>query len=408
MSSSSDSLDQLNRSRDLDDYPSTHLERPSSNTSGLNLSPSPIVLSENHDFQQNSVRSDTLNVGSLSVDNSEQLNTGFSNHNNSDQALEQAIQNLENLFTKSIKFSATSGIEDARNIIEKRKADRAEVNIDSLTHEEFTKWSKIHSKKFIAPSSCDKNANEATVIVFQSRDPHIPPQADESYRKYKDSLVERAGLEVRADYYKQLVSEKKYPAWSVKYKPPMNLVTNQQTAEKLVQTRRETSMTMINCNIELIKSRIEELKIENDVHLSALRSYYQSHGGGYYDSLPTALDFVAKNTVKESNVMYQSYNKKYAALFANPEGALWDDLPDHITRPQGVYPLRTFSQPRSNSMGQSGTQNQVFRPPPGNRGQSRYSNRSNNFERNISRLVNRAVNQRLSQKPKRLNFQRRN
>ena len=160
-------------------------------------------------------------------------------------------------------------------------------------------------------------------------------------------------LRIKSAFYDALSSNEIYPAWTIAFQPPPNLMTNIHQIETVVSLHKAQAKDMLKTLSLMSSDEAKNCKERADAATQAIKAYYQQPGASKYN-LDEALNALVTLTKRSQKLVHAEQQKKFLELSHKPTFALYSGCPENFL-PENIKNQRL----------------QPFQLPPWERSQSR-------------------------------------
>ena len=192
---------------------------------------------------------------------------------------------------------------------------------------------------------------------------YLPAQS--CWREIRRFLHKEMNLRIKSSFYEVLSKNEIYPAWTIAFQPPPNLMTNPQQIETIVSLRKNQTKDMLKALSLVSSEETNNCKERADASTQALRAYYQQSVASQYN-LDEALDALVTLTDRSQKLVHAK-QKKFLELSQKPPIALYIGCPEQFIPDQiKTKDYSLFCPPRDRSQSrptQGGMVNSANRKP---------------------------------------------
>ena len=110
---------------------------------------------------------------------------------------------------------------------------------------------------------------------------YLPAQS--CWREIRGFLHKEMSLRIKSSFYEALCKNEIYPAWTIAFQPPPNLMTNLQQIETIVSLRKNQTKDMLKTLSLMSSEEANNCKERADASTQALRAYYQQSAASQYN-----------------------------------------------------------------------------------------------------------------------------
>ena len=181
----------------------------------------------------------------------------------------------------------------------------------------------------------------------------IYPPAQMCWREIRGFLHKEMNLRIKSAFYEAISSNEIYPAWTITFQPPPNLMTSTHQIETVVSLCKTQAKDMLKTLSLMSSDEAKNCKERADVLTQALKAYYQQLAASQYN-LDEALNALVTLTERSQKLVHAEQQKKFLELSHKPSLALYSRCPENFM-PEHIKNQRL----------------QPFQPPPWERSQSR-------------------------------------
>ena len=136
-------------------------------------------------------------------------------------------------------------------------------------------------------------------------------------------------LEIRAEMHRQLLNSQAFPAWTLCFRPPANLLATNEQVDTVMKFRIEQAETTMRFYISILEEEAKTAHIEADNHKKVLCSIYSEQEGKKY-SVDEALQALLNLTQRARTTQIQIHQKQFNIISESAKLALWQDIPPHF------------------------------------------------------------------------------
>ena len=203
---------------------------------------------------------------------------------------------------------------------------------------------------------CTNNANpiitQVTTRNYQSQGQgqvlvDIYPPAQTCWREIRGFLHKEMNLRIKSAFYDAISSNEIYPAWTIMFQPPPNLITSIHQIETIVSLCKTQAKDMLKTLSLMSSDEAKNCKERADAMTQALKAYYQEPAASQYN-LDEALNALVTLTERSQKPVHAEQQKKFLELSHKPSLALYSGcpenfIPEHIKN-QRLQPFQLHPQ----------------------------------------------------------------
>ena len=180
----------------------------------------------------------------------------------------------------------------------------------------------------------------------------IYPPAQMCWRDIRGFLHKEMNLRIKSSFYEAISSNEIYPAWTIMFQPPPNLMTSIHQIETIVQLCKTQAKDMLKTLSLMSSDEAKNCKERADAVTQALKAYYQQAVASQYN-LDEALNTLVTLTKRSQKLVHAEQQKKFLELSQKPSLALYSGcpenfMPEHIKN-QRLQPFQPPHRERSQS-----------------------------------------------------------
>ena len=180
---------------------------------------------------------------------------------------------------------------------------------------------------------------------------YLPAQM--CWREIRGFLHKEMNLRIKSSFYDAISNNEIYPAWTIEFQPPPNLMTSHHQIETIVSLCKTQTKDMLKTLSLMSSDEAKNCKERADAATQALKAYYQQPAASQYN-LDEALNALVTLTERSQKLVHVEQQKKFLELSHRPSLALYSGCPENFM-PEHIKNQRL----------------QPFQPPPWERSQSR-------------------------------------
>ena len=136
-------------------------------------------------------------------------------------------------------------------------------------------------------------------------------------------------LRIKSAFYDAISNNEIYPAWTIVFWPPPNLMTSIHQIETIVSLRKTQAKDMLKTLNLMSSDEAKNCKERADATTQALKAYYQQPAASQYN-LDKALNALVTLTERSQNLVHAEQQKKFLELSHKPSLAFYSGCPENF------------------------------------------------------------------------------
>ena len=156
----------------------------------------------------------------------------------------------------------------------------------------------------------------------------IYPPAQMCWREIRGFLHKEMNLRIKSAFYDAISTNEIYPAWTIAFQPPPNLMTNMHQIETVVSLQKTQAKDMLKTLSLMSSEEADNCKERADATTQAIKAYYQQPGTSKYN-LDEALNALLTLTERSQKIVHAEQQKKFLELSHKPTLALYSGCPEN-------------------------------------------------------------------------------
>ena len=219
----------------------------------------------------------------------------------------------------------------------------------------------------------------------------IYPPAQTCWREVRGFLHKEMNLRTKSAFYEAISSNEIYPAWTIAFQPPPNLITSTHQIETIVSLCKTQAKDMLMTLSLMSSDEAKNCKERADATTQPLKAYYQQLAASQYN-LDEALNALVTLTERSQKLVHVEQQKKFLELSHKPLLALYSRcpenfMPEHIKN-QRLQPFQLPPWERSQSRPiLGGNSNINKRPRRPNQGPKAFVPKKGNQAQRIKKIL---------------------
>ena len=219
----------------------------------------------------------------------------------------------------------------------------------------------------------------------------IYPPAQMCWREIRGFLHKEMNLRIKSAFYDAISTNEIYPAWTIAFQPPPNLMTNMYQIETVVSLCKTQAKDMLKTLSLMSSEEAKNCKERVDAATQAIKAYYQQPGASKYN-LDEALNALLTLTERSQKLVHAEQQKRFLELSHKPTLALYSGCPENFL-PENIknQRLQPFQLPppgeESIKTHPRGELNNIKRPRRPNQGPKAFVPRKGNQAQRIKKIL---------------------
>ena len=157
----------------------------------------------------------------------------------------------------------------------------------------------------------------------------IYPPAQTCWREIRGFLHKEMNLRIKSAFYEAVSSNEIYPAWTIVFQPPPNLMTSTCQIETIVSLCKTQAKDMLKTLSLMSSDEAKNCKERADAATQALKAHYQQPAASQYN-LDEALNALVTLTERSQKLVHAEQQKKFLELNHKPSLALYSGCPENF------------------------------------------------------------------------------
>ena len=135
-------------------------------------------------------------------------------------------------------------------------------------------------------------------------------------------------LRIKSAFYDATSTNEIYPAWTIAFQPPPNLMINMHQIETVVSLRKNQAKDMLKTLSLMSSEEADNCKERADAKIQTIKAYYQQPGASKYN-FDEALNALLTLTGRLQKIVHVEQQKKFLELSHKPTLALYSGCPEN-------------------------------------------------------------------------------
>ena len=157
----------------------------------------------------------------------------------------------------------------------------------------------------------------------------IYPPAQMCWREIRGFLHKEMNLRIKSSFYDAISNNEIYPAWTIAFQPPPNLMTSIHQIEAIVSLQKTQAKDMLKTLSLMSSDEAKNCEERADSTTQALKTYYQQPAASQYN-LDEALNALVTITERSQKLVHEEQQKKFLELSYKPSLALYSGCPENF------------------------------------------------------------------------------